>query len=94
MVAYGALFFIVPIIRLLFQTMLNQRIKGQRQETGGGKGSERAQSGHTGKLLERQALAPSVAGRAVNPERLVYTSEKSLIEQPLGRRRHDQDRRK
>jgi hypothetical protein len=82
MVAYGALFVIIPLARHIWQSMINQRIEirnFERQEAA--KIVSQPDREIKAKLQEREEFAPSLQIRDVAADHLVFTTEKESLEQ-------------
>jgi len=88
MVFYGAFFLIIPMIRFVWETMLNRRIRirnYEREEAA--KIVSQPDREIKAKLTERQELAPTLAIRAVEEGHLAFSTEKETLEQQF----NDQD---
>jgi hypothetical protein len=82
MVAYGALFVVIPLFRQAWQTMLNRRIKMrnlERQEAA--KIVSQPDQEIIAKLAERQEFATAMHIRAVQADHLAFTTERETLEQ-------------
>ncbi len=82
MVVYGCFFLIIPMIRFVWETMLNNRIKIRNRERAEAAKIVSEPDGEIkAKLAERLALAPAMTIRAVEAEHLAFNTEKETLEQ-------------
>jgi hypothetical protein len=84
LVAYGALFVIIPLVRLVWQSMLNHRIEIRNFERlEAAKIVTEPDREIKGKLADLGEFESSVPIRAVEADHLAYTTERETLDQDL-----------